>query len=255
MIQVLHRAFSMLEQLEGGELSLAELARETAIQKTTAANILKTLTDLGAVSKTTGGRYSLGPRLLELAEPQLRQQTLQPLAQRTAERLAQEVGETVVVSALKGVWRYVIAVRQGTQELTVRIELMEERSPYDATTGRVLLAFQPEAVQQRIRQAHGLPGPEWRQVDTAEELEAALEEIRRTGMAFDVNATQQIQTLAAPVFGPDGQVWAAIGIRMPHSRFQDANRETVISALRASARHMGDLLGYGARPTPLPVTA
>jgi DNA-binding IclR family transcriptional regulator len=46
--------------------------------------------------------------------------------------------------------------------------------------------------------------------------------------------------------GPDGRPWAAIGIRMPASRFLNGQREQVIEGLREACRRMSDILGLQA---------
>lgn len=241
-VQVLQRAFSILDLLALRDAGLAELARETGLQKTTLHNILKTLVELGAVQRTADGRYALGPKIPELGEGEYRRTSLQPLAQRIAADLCSAVQETVVISVLRGAERYVLAYAVGPQELTVRIDLSTGKSPYDATTGRVLLAFLPEAERRRIIEARGLPGDEWRAITTREELDAALDEIRRNEVALHLHVEQEIQTVAVPVFGPNGGAWASIGIRMPASRFLNGRREAILAGLREASSRMSDLL-------------
>lgn len=241
-VQVLQRAFAILDQLALRDAGLAELARQTGLQKTTLHNILKTLVELGAVRRTADGRYALGPKIPELGEGEYRRISLQPVAQRIAADLCAAVRETVVISVLRGAERYVLAYAVGPQELTVRIDLSTGKSPYDATTGRVLLAYLPEAERERIIEARGLPSDDWPAIASREELDAALEEIRRNGMALHRHVQQEIQTVAVPVFGPDGRAWASIGIRMPVSRFLNGRREAILSGLRDASARMSDLL-------------
>ncbi|MGV3722953.1 MAG: IclR family transcriptional regulator, partial [Actinomycetota bacterium] len=177
-VQVLQRAFSILDILALREAGLAELSQLTGIQKTTLHNILKTLVELGAVTRTVGGRYAIGAKIAELGEPEFRRVSLQPLAQRIANGLTAEIGESVVISVLRGAERFVIAYTDGPQELTVRLDLSERRSPYNASTGRVLLAYLSAAERERVIDLRGLPGDEWRAITTREELNASLDEIR-----------------------------------------------------------------------------
>lgn len=248
-IQVLQRAFAVLDVLAAREAGLAELAEATGVQKTTLHNILKTLVDLGAVRRTPAGGYALGPKLVELAEPEFRRISLQPLAQRIADHLAAELRETVVISTLRGVERFIIGFALGPQELTVRLDVTTRRSPFDASTGRVLLAHLSKQELDRVVEHWGMPGELWREVTDRASLDAELAEIRRTGLALQLHSKDEIQTVAAPVLGPDGRPWAAIGIRMPASRFQNGQREQVISGLREACRRMSEILGLQA-PAP-----
>lgn len=241
-IQVLQRAFSVLDVLATRDAGLAELAVATGLQKTTLHNILKTLVELGAVRRTPEGGYALGPKLVELAEPEFRRVSLQPLAQRIADDLAADLRETVVISALRGVDRFIIGFALGPQELTVRLDVTSRRSPFDASTGRVLLAHLSAPELDRVVEHWGLPGDLWREVSDRPALDAALAEIRRTGLALQRHSQGEIQTVAAPVRGPDGRPWAAIGIRMPASRFLNGQRAQVIEGLQESCRRMSDIL-------------
>jgi len=245
-IQVLQRAFAILDFLAAREAGLAELAAAIGVQKTTLHNILKTLVELGAVRRTPGGGYALGLKLVELAEPEFRRVSLQPLAQRIADDLAAELRETVVISALRGVERFIIGFALGPQELTVRLDVTTRRSPFDASTGRVLLAHLSGQELDRVVEHWGLPGALWHEASDRASLDASLAEIRRTGLALQLHSRDEIQTVAAPVPGPDGRPWAAIGIRMPASRFQNGQREQVIEGLRESCRRMSDILSIQA---------
>lgn len=245
-IQVIQRAFAVLDYLAAREAGLAELAAATGLQKTTLHNILKTLVELGAVRRTPAGGYALGPKLVELAEPEFRRVSLQPLAQRIADDLAAELRETVVISALRGVERFIIGFALGPQELTVRLDVTTRRSPFDASTGRVLLAFLSAQELDRVVEHWGLPGELWREVGDRASLDAALAQIRHTGLALQLHSQDEIQTVAAPVPGPDGRPWAAIGIRMPASRFLNGQREQVVDGLREACRRMSDILGLQA---------
>jgi DNA-binding IclR family transcriptional regulator len=243
-IQVLQRAFAVLDVLAIREAGLAELAAAAGLQKTTLHNILKTLVELGAVRRTPGGGYALGPKLVELAEREFRRISLQPLAQRIADDLAAELRETVVISTLRGVERFIVGFALGPQELTVRLDVTTRRSPFDASTGRVLLAYLSEQELDRVVEHWGMPGELWREVTDRTSLDAALAEIRRTGLALHRHSQGEFQTVAAPVPGPDRRPWAAIGIRMPASRFQNGQREQVIDGLRRACGRMSDLLGF-----------
>lgn len=256
MIQVLQRAFSVLELVSDRDMGLAELSEATGIQKTTLCNILKTLTDLGALRRTSTGRYAIGSKLVDLAAGEVHSSSLMPLAQRTADDLAVRVRETVVVSALRGAERFVIGYSVGTQNLTVRLDPDEPRSPYDVCTGRVLLAHLSPAELEAVIQVRGYPGREWLGICDRESLDRALEQVRAAGMALQHDPKRQVQTLAAPIYGPDGRAWAAIGISMPASRF-GGEQDPVLAELREAAARMSDVLCYRApdsllTPPPFP---
>ncbi len=243
MIQVLERAFLVLDLLHPEERSLAELTRATGLQKTTLHNILKTLTQIGAVCRTDTGRYALGPKIAGLAARGSRYNALQPIAQQAAERLAAQIDETVVVSVLHRADRYVLAYAPGRQSLTVHIAAYEKQSPYSVCTGRVLLAYLPTDGLDEVVQERGFPGQEWDGIQDRDALTAALAHIRAHGIAFARSDDDQVQTLAVPILGPKETCRAAIGVHLPASRFIDAHRDAIVAALQMSATDIATALG------------
>jgi DNA-binding IclR family transcriptional regulator len=233
MIQVLDRAFDSLELLATGDRSLTELAEATGVQRTTLRNILRTLEERGVVGRSENARYTLGPTISRLAETRLRGAALLPIAQRAVNRLAEETGETVSSSILKDGDRYVLANAIGWRDVTVRLKTDGAHPPYDTTTGRVMLAYLPQAELERVITRHGLPDGLWEGVTSRDELNAALQTIREAGQTERTSG--ETQTLAMPIFAPDGTVPAAVGIHMPASRYTAEYRRTLLDALRRTA--------------------
>ena len=76
----------------------------------------------------------------------------------------------------------------------------------------------------------------WDDITTEADLEAALGSIRALGMAFQKSPDGgQVQIVAVPVLGPDGEVWAALAVHPP-------------AILKVAAREASDALA--AVPSP-----
>lgn len=247
MIQVLERAFAALTLLSKQDLGLTELADTLQLQKSTLHNILKSLETLGAVARTESGLYALGPKLIQLTEQQTRDLTLNLIAQHGVERLAGRIRQTVVVSVLRGEYRYHIANAAANPDVRVKVNLTEKKSPYNMCTGRILLAYLDEEALGAVVAARGMPGEEWPGIDSMGAMHAALGHIREEGITFDLTPDNRWRSMAVPVFGPDNENWAAMGVGMPEADFTDDNRERVIHELRNSSQFMSDSLNvaYG----------
>jgi hypothetical protein len=95
---VVHGAFELLAALKRvGSARVSDLQRQTDLPRTTAHRLLFQLAEVGAVERS-GGRWRLGPTLVELgagvpAEPRLRS-----IAQRPLLDLAQATGALVALS-------------------------------------------------------------------------------------------------------------------------------------------------------------
>ena len=110
MIQVVNRAFGILEHLAAnGSTTVKELAETTRLKKSTLCNILKTLVELGYVTKTQRGRYQVGSRLAEVVYPQFQHEALVRLGRETVVALADATAESVQLAVLRKGERYIIA--------------------------------------------------------------------------------------------------------------------------------------------------
>src|SRR6476620_4958612 len=69
-VQSLDRAFAILEIMAdaGGVIGLSQLAAEAKLPLATIHRLVRTLVDLGYVRQEPSRQYSLGPRLMRLAE-------------------------------------------------------------------------------------------------------------------------------------------------------------------------------------------
>lgn len=242
MIQVIERAFEAMSVLrERGEADLSTLAAATGLQKTTLRNILRTLEGVGAVGRTAGGAYTLGPALVLLAEPQMRAAALRPLAQRVVEALTARTRETALVAVLREGDRFGIAIAEGGQELLVRPGPQGLRqSPWPVPTGRVLAACSGEEALAAVLRKHGLPGDQWEGIDSEERLRESLGAIRAAGLAARDSAGSAILALAVPVPGPDGLAVAALGVHMPSARAEAGRRQEMIAAMRDAATELAE---------------
>ncbi len=247
MIQVLERAVAALTLLSQQEMGLTELADELNLQKSTLHNILKTLESLDTVARTEDGRYKIGPKLMQLAERQTKELTLHLIAQHAVERLAGRVRQTVVVSVLRGAYRYHIANAAANPDVRVKVNLTEKKSPYNMCTGRILLAYLDDNDLTRIVEERGMPGDEWYGITDLSIMRAALAHIRDEEITFDLTPDQRWRSMAVPVFGPDNRNWAAMGIGMPETDFVGGNKDLVVSELKTASHFITESLNvaYG----------
>jgi DNA-binding IclR family transcriptional regulator len=106
------------------------------------------------------------------------------------------------------------------------------------------------AEQNDILRKHGTPGKRWDGIASKAGLKKALAVIRKEGRALSPSADGQAMRIAVPVFGPDSEVWAALGVSLPASRFRGKHRTTVVKKLEQAAEAMasGLLLAMETEP-------
>jgi IclR family KDG regulon transcriptional repressor len=246
MIQVLQRAFAVLEYLSNEPTSLASLADRTGLHKSTLHNILRTMVTLGVVERTEHGIYALGPKLIALAEPTVTRSRLQSVAEGTVRDLGRKLGERVAVVVIHKGQRYRIAQVESTHTVAVNPNLPRAVPVYGAATGRVVLAHLAQAELDAFVQAFGLPGDQWPEASSLGALRQELARIRDAGMAQRLSEDGQAVFLAWPVFGPGHRVWASILVTLPTSRYQGEHQRQILSEAEAGAQAMSASLEIGA---------
>ncbi|MBI4976386.1 MAG: helix-turn-helix domain-containing protein [Spirochaetes bacterium] len=241
MIQVLKRSSDILRYLEQHRnAGMQDIAKAVRIKFTTACNIVRTLVDLGWVSKQ-GTTYSIGPALTAFAENDAAKNMLTHIAEESARTLSRDINEGVVVSMLHHGEKYNVAKIAPDREIGVNEKYYSQVSPYTTADGRLLLAYADEHARSAIIDKHGMPGESWNGIKSKTALSAALADIRTSGISIRSTAESEICGIALPIMKRDSDIWGALGVFVPASRF-DAARETIIAAMQTTARRMSELL-------------
>jgi len=177
----------------------------------------------------------VGPRAFAVGQAYPRKNLLEAVRPEM-EALAQATGESVNLAVLAGMEALYLDQAEGTK-LVRLFTAPGSRAPLHATgVGKVLLAFRgvPEGLPLTPYTPHTLTSPE--------ALERELAGVRRQGYALDNEEKELgVRCVAAPVFGPGGEVVGAISLSAPASRLslEEAHRlapRVVEAAWRASLR-------------------
>jgi DNA-binding IclR family transcriptional regulator len=246
---VLERGFSLLAAFDPDhpELGISELARRTGLAKSTVHRLAGELVRLRLL-EPAGPRLRLGMRLFEIGQLVPRQRTLRDAALPFMEDLREATRNSVHLAVLEGVEVvYVEILRsRGSRSLPSRVG---GRLPAHATgVGKAILAFsRPEVVTARIDAGLFRLSPHTIVVPGA--LTRELRTIREEGVSYDRQESEVgIVCAAAPVFGPDGAVAAALSVTGRAERL-DARR--MAPAVRTAALALSRALATSP-PTPPP---
>ena len=237
MIQVLHKAFDILESLAADAdrpRGLGQIAGELGLNQATCANILKTLVRRGYAEQVAPKKgYLLGPMSYSLAGSRPYRRDLLKAAEPLMAELAKEVRETVLLVALHQGKRFILCEARGDQDLQVRSDIISSDDVYETATGRLLLAhLSPEKLRTFVTM-RGLPGAVWPEARRRTGLTRALEGIREHGKVVDVSKAQ-VAAAAFPI--RDGEtIVAALGLYLPRFRFKGAHRKRVLAGLEDTA--------------------
>jgi DNA-binding IclR family transcriptional regulator len=248
-VRSVDRAIAILDLLaEGAGKTGADVARGLGVHRSTALRLLGTLERHALVERDhRTARYRLGRRLPQLASVVTGEFDLRYLARPVCEQLAAASGETATFELLIG--DDIVPIEQATASTSVvTVNWLGRRYPVHCTaSGKAFLAFGPASVRERLL-TQPMEKVTPRTVTEASELERQLSEARRSGVARTHEELEMgLDAIAAPVFGADGEVVAALDVSGPSHRLRgrtDLDRLTAEAAADLSRK-----LGFrGKRP-------
>jgi DNA-binding IclR family transcriptional regulator len=224
---------------ERTELGISALARHSGLAKSTTHRLAVELVRLGLLERSSRG-LRLGIRLFEFGQLVPRQRTLKEAALPFMEDLRDATGSNVHLAVLEGVevvYLEILRVRD-SQPLPSRIG---GRMPAHATgVGKAILANSPAEVV-RARMDAGLPRRTPYTVILPGALSRELRTVAETGVSFDrQESAMGVVCAAAPVFGPDGTVQAAMSVT---GRAERLEVERMAPAVRTAALALSRVLG------------
>jgi DNA-binding IclR family transcriptional regulator len=236
-VKVISRAAEMLRALADSRegLSLAELARQVGLPRSTVYRIAAALAAEGFVFMTGSQRgVRLGPELAQLA---LRARgSLQEVARPHMEKLAGAVNETVDLAVLRdGRVRFIDQVA-GTQRLRAEAVVGEVYPAHCTANGKALLATLSEQALRALLQDNRLQRFTPHTTVSQAKLLAELEEVRATGIAFDREEhTLQICAVGAVIRDAFGET-AALTVAAPSHRFYGREKRLATALMAATRR-------------------
>ncbi len=220
-VGVIDKSVAVLSALEDGPLSLAELVEATGLSRATTHRLAVALEDHGLLRRDADGRFALGVRLVSLGRAAASAIPLSEAARPALEWLRKATGESVQLYVREGNRRVCIAALESPHGLRTIVP-MGASLPLDrGSAGRVLRGL-PAAGAAR---GGGSDGRGWWAESVGE---------REAGVA----------SVSAPVFGPGGDVVAAVSVSGPIDRTTRHPGRKYAADVVAAARRIERAAGY-----------
>jgi DNA-binding IclR family transcriptional regulator len=203
--RTVERALTLLAAVAEDGGTLSQLARAAELSPSTASRLLGTLVQRELVRRDEHGRYLAGTRLRQLAAATLREDPLYELAGSHLEALAEETGETA----------------------NLAIGADEDR-----------IVYLRQVVGRKLVQSAGWAGRTVPRHGTAvgDALRGAVD---RSGYVARMGAVEpDVTSIAAPVYGADGEIAGALSVLAPSYR---VSRRRIQTCGRAVAGHAAEL--------------
>ncbi len=252
-VRSVERAVTILDLLAvGGWRSGAEIARELHVHRSTALRLLGTLERHALVERDPkSAKYRLGRRLPQLASVVTGEFDLRSVARPVCEGLAGRLGETVTLDVLVG--DEIVPIEEATASTSVvSVNWLGRRTPVHCTaSGKVILAFGPPAVRERLL-GRPLERSTPHTITGRAELEAQLDTALKNGFARTHEELEVgLDAIAAPVYAAGGEVVAAVDVSGPSHRLRAEDRPELLQLTLDAAADLSRRLGYRGRRVDL----
>src|SRR5882724_11406864 len=220
-VAVVDRALRLLQAIARNPgQRMTGIAAETGTTNARTFRLLATLEQAGFVRQTGEGGYMLGVQALVLSEFARGQLDLPAIAQPHLEVLGAQTGETVLVRVIDGLASVCVAKVDSRHEFRVHPEFGVRR-PLHVGSGKLLLAFAPPALIERVIAA-GLARFTPNTTVSAAGLRAGLAHIRAQG--HGISRGERIAgalAIGVPIRDEQGEVAASLSIAGPAVRMSD----------------------------------
>lgn len=226
---------------------VTELGEKINCTKSGTCKLLSVLVQSGLAAQTVDRKYTLGPVVYILGKTYEDHIGLSKMVKPYLIRLRDLTGENASFSMLINGKANLVYREESLQMVRVAGNVGQERPLYAGATGKVLGAFQGEAViRKRLMEEPLVPLTE----HTITSPEAILEEyakIREQGYAIsDRELSTETIGIGAPIRDASGTVWAAISIGAPRLRVDEIKLERYIFLVKEIAEEMSKDLMHGA---------
>jgi IclR family acetate operon transcriptional repressor len=251
-VQSLDRAFAILETMAdaGGVIGVSQLATDSGLPLATIHRLVRTLVDLGYVRQEPSRQYSLGPRLMRLADSSTKR--LGTLAHPYMSSVVDALGESVNLAVLEGEEiLYVAQVQPSQNFMRMFTEAGRRAKPHTTAVGKAMLAAVPDEAVLDLLKRTGMPRRTEHTITDPDAFLADLQRVRERGYAID-DGEQELGVRCVAVVVPDAPRAMALSMSGPLPRMSDDAVAKAAPILRqAAAALSADLGGPVRRSVPV----
>lgn len=247
--QSLKRGLHIIEAISdvGGSATLAEVARKTALPRSTAYHLLHALVEFGYLIQDGYARtYTLAPKLFRLTGNTWTKEQLAEMAMPILEALSRSTGEGTSLAVLRDGVVTVIAKREPEGPVRVVQEVGATRPIYCTAVGKVLAAWLPEQELDGVISRTDFDQKTAKTLTSPIAFRQELARIRATGFGMDNEEhIEGIRCIATPVRDYAGEIRASLCVVGPKHHLPRRRLSEIRRALSAAAGDLSARLGHG----------
>ncbi len=228
------------------ELTLAELAEGSGLKKATAFRLLTSLVDTGFLRRDPErNTYQVGAAVLPIASAFQESEALVALAEPRLRRLADETGQTATLALADDGGTVNLSLAYPDRPLRRMTYVGERHSLHSTATGKAIAAAMRNGEVEALLEARGMSADTLNTIVTWEPFMAELEEIRRTGWAFDdEEAIEGVRCVGAAILDYTGRPVAAVSVAGATGEYEGEAVERLAREVIAVADSLSRELGH-----------
>lgn len=255
VVKSLFKALSLLECFspESPELSVADLARRTGVQKATCNRLVTTMVHAGWLTRVGESRYAPTVKLFRIGSTAILRLDIRAAARPWLERLVDRFGDTAYLFVPDGPRVVCLDRARGSNPLQLNdIDVGGSMSFNVGAAPLAMLAHRDDLLAQL--QDGPLPAYTEHTATDFAQLEQRLATVREQGYATSrEDYALGVCAVGAPVFDSEGVAVAAVSLGGAAAGFQPPRLEEIVDAVVEAAAGLSEHLGHsGSRRAPSP---
>lgn len=235
--------FELLANYPKG-LTIKEISDELSLPQSSTFELIKTLNESKYLSQDIQKRYKLGPKLIHLGTSAMESLDISSEGIEYLTKLMETVAETVFMAVLSDDELIYIAKIDNNRSIRTTAQPGYRKPIYCTGLGKAFLTFMPEDDRERLLNHVELKKITEKTITNREVLKEKLKEFYEQGYSVDDEENEEgLYCLAAPVFGHDGKMQAAVSVAGPKERML-SRKEGIVKELINTTKKISESIGY-----------
>ena len=235
--------FELLTQYPQG-LTVKEISEFLDLPQSSTFNLVKTLYENNYLTQGELKKYKLGPKLIHIGASARESLDIHSVGAPHLKLLMEQVQETVFLAVLSKNEIVYIAKIDSNRSIRTSAQPGYRKPLYCTGLGKAFLTFMPRNEQKKYLDNTEFVKFTKKTITDRELLKKQLDNFKHLGYAFDDEENEEgLYCLAAPIYGVDGMMIAAISVAGPKERML-ARKEKIINHLLITSNKISAGLGY-----------
>ncbi|MFM9279779.1 IclR family transcriptional regulator [Paenibacillus jiagnxiensis] len=237
------RVFELLALHKEG-LTIKEVSELLSFPQSSTSTLVKTLFEEGYLSQDALKKYKLGPKLIQIGTVAMESLDISSQGQPFLKKLMEEVQETVFMALLSDDELVYVAKIDNNRSIRTTAQPGYRKPLYCTGLGKAFLAFLPGEKRSEILDKTPLISITDKTITDRQKLEKELERFIDAGYSIDDEENEEgLFCLAAPVFGADGTIQAAISVAGPKERML-TRKDFITDKLLRTSKQISESIGH-----------